>query len=68
MFCVNKDKCDGCGSCVDVCPTGAVTLDPETGLSTIDPEICAECGACEQECPVQAIIEVVDDSADNKNS
>jgi Uncharacterized Fe-S center protein len=49
---VDKEKCLGCGQCVDVCPVGAIKL--EDGKAVISDE-CLECGACESTCPVGAI-------------
>jgi NAD-dependent dihydropyrimidine dehydrogenase PreA subunit len=52
---VNADECSGCGSCVDECPSEAITLDEEKGLAVVDQDECVECGACEEACPNQAI-------------
>jgi NAD-dependent dihydropyrimidine dehydrogenase PreA subunit len=52
---VNADECSGCGSCVDECPSEAITLDEEKGIAVIDNDECVECGACEEACPNQAI-------------
>lgn len=49
---VNKDECIACGSCVDVCPVEAITLDD---VAVIDEEKCTECGSCVEECPTDAI-------------
>ncbi len=49
---VDEDKCTGCGSCVEVCPAGAITVDR---IAAIDAEACLECGACVDECPNEAI-------------
>jgi len=45
------EKCDQCGICVSVCPTGAITLNdlPETNASA-----CILCCACIKECPTDA--------------
>lgn len=52
---VNADECSGCGTCVDECPSEAITLDEEKGIAVIDNDECVECGACEEACPSQAI-------------
>lgn len=52
---VNPDECSGCGTCVDECPSEAITLDEEKGIAVIDNDECVECGACEEACPSQAI-------------
>lgn len=51
---VDKNKCIACGTCVQMCPVGAISFD-ENGLATIDPNKCIKCGTCEVACPVQAI-------------
>jgi len=43
--------CDQCGSCVQACPTGALTVDDEIGGLRCDMELCTLCGACVQACP-----------------
>ena len=49
------DACTMCGSCIEVCPTEAITKgDPKY---IIDPEECIDCGACAEECASDAITE-----------
>jgi len=52
MVCVNPTLCCTCGSCVSVCPRGALVLD-ETRLSVSDD--CTDCGLCVPACPVAAL-------------
>ncbi len=52
---VDLEKCEGCGACVDVCPTEAITLNDDD-KAVIDAELCTDCGACADECPTEAII------------
>jgi Fe-S-cluster-containing hydrogenase component 2 len=41
--------------CTYVCPTKAITKDEETGLVTINPDICVGCMMCFVACPVGGI-------------
>ncbi len=49
---IDKDKCLGCGNCIDVCPFGALTLE---GDIVVVNEKCTGCGACLEACPVAAL-------------
>jgi NAD-dependent dihydropyrimidine dehydrogenase PreA subunit len=46
------DRCIACGTCVDACPTAAIS---EGDISRIDPSLCLECGSCRDVCPSEAI-------------
>ncbi|MBN2301419.1 MAG: 4Fe-4S binding protein [Lentisphaerae bacterium] len=50
---VDTEKCTGCGLCVDVCPTEAITLTNDK--AKVDAEKCVDCGQCVEECPNNAI-------------
>ena len=47
------EECTKCGSCADVCPTNAITID--TTVIT-EPSLCTSCSACVKICPVNARI------------
>jgi Na+-translocating ferredoxin:NAD+ oxidoreductase subunit B len=49
---VEKDKCEGCGTCMGVCTKGAINLVELDGkmIAEIAPEQCEECGDCIQFC------------------
>ncbi|MFZ5827811.1 MAG: glycyl-radical enzyme activating protein [Bacillota bacterium] len=47
-----RDRCIGCGSCVDGCPRGAIRLGDG---HRIDPALCDGCGACAGRCPTKAL-------------
>ncbi len=55
---VDEKLCTGCGSCVETCPFGAISMRRREGvldLSQIDPLLCKGCGNCAVACPVKAI-------------
>lgn len=53
---VVNEKCKGCGTCVDMCPTGAMKIDRKP--SYIDQEVCIKCGGCFQVCDHGAIVRI----------
>lgn len=57
---INEDRCSGCGCCVEVCPSGAISL--IDGVAAIDQLICTQCQACIGVCPSGAIAAVPDTS------
>ena len=50
---VDRDKCTGCGDCIDICPSEAISLQEEKAQIANDD--CTECGACVEECANEAI-------------
>ncbi len=50
----NRDKCTGCGICVDVCPHSVFRMESRKAVIT-DRDLCMECGACEKNCPFSAL-------------
>jgi coenzyme F420 hydrogenase subunit beta len=49
---LDKDLCCGCGGCVGVCPTGALTIEISRSHEPgIDQSKCTECGLCTDICP-----------------
>ena len=52
---VDEDLCVHCGLCTGVCPTEALTLDPETQKLRFARSRCIVCEQCIPTCPVQAI-------------
>jgi len=55
---VDRDKCLGCGSCMENCPVGALELDDRGGYdkhAQVYPQNCMACHTCEIYCPVGAI-------------
>lgn len=50
---IYKEKCIGCGLCVETCPFDALTL--INGVVEVEPEKCTDCGACVKVCPTEAL-------------
>jgi len=49
-------RCDGCGPCVQVCPSNASVMHVEAGKGAVaHPVLCHYAGRCEAVCPAQAI-------------
>lgn len=46
--------CDGCGKCVEACPTKTLAMVNDKAV-VAHPEDCMYTGLCEQVCPVRAI-------------
>lgn len=52
------DNCIGCGTCIDVCPSSAISIDPSSSHASIDHAHCIRCGNCMEICPVKAISKI----------
>ena len=52
---IDEDSCVDCGLCTGVCPTQALSLDPETFRLKFKRSRCIVCEQCIPTCPVQAI-------------
>jgi adenylylsulfate reductase, subunit B len=53
---VYMTRCDGCGHCVDICPSDIMHIDPTTRRAyNIEPNMCWECYSCVKACPQNAI-------------
>ena len=42
-------------ACLEVCPTGATTKDEETGIVSVDSELCIGCESCIKACPYEGV-------------
>ena len=49
----NPIVCQHCTEpvCLPACPEGAIRQDPQTGVVSIDPELCINCTICRKVCP-----------------
>ncbi|MHB1353242.1 MAG: adenylyl-sulfate reductase subunit beta [Thiobacillus sp.] len=53
---VYMGRCDGCGQCVDICPSDIMHIDPVYRRSyNVEPNFCWECYSCVKACPQHAI-------------
>jgi len=53
---VYMTRCDGCGECVDICPSDIMHIDPTYRRAyNIEPNFCWECYSCVKACPQHAI-------------
>lgn len=49
---IDRNLCTGCGTCVDVCPVGAISL--VEGKAEVSDD-CTLCGVCVDSCEFRAI-------------
>ena len=52
MYIVNPTTCTGCGTCTDVCPVEAISMEDGKAVISLG---CNDCGACPRVCPEGAI-------------
>ncbi|MDH5266373.1 MAG: CoB--CoM heterodisulfide reductase iron-sulfur subunit A family protein [Candidatus Bathyarchaeota archaeon] len=51
---VDENLCSGCGTCVKLCPYGAIEKD-DMGIARVTEVVCKGCGVCAASCPERAI-------------
>lgn len=51
---VDTTSCNGCGECLQVCPSDAIDFDTD-GKAIIDQTKCTQCAKCLNICPNEAI-------------
>lgn len=53
---IDKDNCNCCGKCIDVCQMDVFFGSKETEIPVVSyPEECWHCNACVLECPSEAL-------------
>jgi NAD-dependent dihydropyrimidine dehydrogenase PreA subunit len=55
MITLNREKCAGCGDCVEVCPQNSFVMGDDGKTVHAFPDRCMECGACKLNCRAEAI-------------
>jgi carbon-monoxide dehydrogenase iron sulfur subunit len=62
----DQSRCIGCGTCVLMCPNGAVQLDDRGRRVALKCEMCRDRGfpSCVEHCPNDALILEYDEEAD----
>lgn len=50
---VDKEKCTGCGTCIEECPVGTISMVDEK--AEINMDNCIRCGTCHGSCPEGAV-------------
>ena len=56
-------QCQHCANpaCLQVCPTGATQKDENTGIVTVDDELCIGCESCIKACPYEGVRTLIPD-------
>ena len=55
MVTVNTEKCDGDGSCANVCPQAVFEIDGGKA-EPVNMSECINCNTCVENCPQEAIV------------
>jgi len=56
MVTIDKNKCTGCGGCIDLCPEIAISMIND--VVTVNDELCTGCSTCIKVCPMKAPCEI----------
>jgi len=52
---VDPDKCVHCTACLPMCPTGALSQDPDSLEVVFNADKCVVCESCVKACPYRAV-------------
>ena len=52
---VDRDTCEGCGTCQKRCQVSAVSVSEKKQTAAVDLDRCIGCGSCVSVCPTQSI-------------
>ena len=52
---VKKERCSGCGLCVEICAFQAIEIDEREKVAVINEALCKGCGACASSCRGNAL-------------
>ena len=52
---LDREKCSGCGTCLEVCPQGVFAREGKGTVALVDRDACLECGACAKNCAFGAV-------------
>ena len=52
---VDKEKCDGDGECVDICPSEVFEMGEDGKAEPVNQDECTGCESCLETCPHDAI-------------
>ena len=53
---INKDRCTGCESCVNICPANVLQLDDRHKSTPVRFDVCIQCSQCMIACPSIALV------------
>lgn len=51
---VDPERCTGCGTCIQQCPSSALSMDKN--IPHVDEGLCIRCFCCQEICPEKAIV------------
>ena len=66
---VYMTRCDGCGHCVDICPSDIMHIDKNIRRAkNIEPNFCWECYSCVKACPNHCLLYTSPSPRDKRQS